>query len=63
MDARKSAKARLKQACAHSSALDVLLTEIKRGADMEEKMPKIRILYAALGQAIHEFNAYSNAAK
>lgn len=58
--AEKAARARLKQACAHSSEVDLLLTEIKHGADMEAKMPKLRILYASLGQAIHEFNAYYN---
>ncbi len=57
----KAASARLKQACANSAAIDLLLTEIKHGDPMEEKMPKLRILYASLGQAIHEFNAYHNA--
>lgn len=57
----KAALARLKQAQAHTATIDVLLLELRQGADIGKKMPKLRILCASLTQAVHEFNAYRNA--
>lgn len=62
-NAEKAAWARLKDDCALSTMIDLYLTEIKTGAkDVQERMPKIRVLHGLLGQAIHEFNAYNNVA-
>ena len=58
----KAAKARLKQAKAHAKEISLLLFNLSRGDAPESRMPKLRILCASLSQAVHEFNAYHNAA-
>lgn len=57
----KSARHRLLDAISHAAQIDLLLTEIKEGADVAEQMPKIRAKLPLLNQAVHEFNAYHNA--